>query len=74
MSTTPTQLLDRALQRKVELKLKDGREISGRLLGLDEHLNIVLDETEERAGDRTRRLGRIVLRGSQVTSLHVAAS
>jgi small nuclear ribonucleoprotein len=71
MSTTPPQLLERALQQRVELRLKDGRTLTGRLLGLDDHLNLVLDETEERAEDRTRRLGRIVLRGSQVTSLNV---
>jgi small nuclear ribonucleoprotein len=71
MADSPSQLLDRALQQRVELQLKDGRTVTGRLLGLDDHMNVVLDETEERTEDRTRRLGRVVLRGSQITSMNV---
>jgi small nuclear ribonucleoprotein (snRNP)-like protein len=33
-------------------------------------MNLVLDDTEETTEQMTRRLGRIVLRGSNVISLH----
>lgn len=71
MAAPPTVLLERAIQQKVELRLKDGRSLSGRLLGCDEHLNIVLDDAEERTNEVSRRLGRLVLRGSNVVSLNV---
>ncbi|HZY92760.1 MAG TPA: LSM domain-containing protein [Thermoplasmata archaeon] len=71
MADAPTQLLERAVQQRVELRLKDGRALSGRLLGCDEHMNIVLDEAEERSNEVARRLGRLVLRGSNVVSLNI---
>ncbi|MCI4334432.1 MAG: LSM domain-containing protein [Thermoplasmata archaeon] len=66
---TPTELLDRLLQQRVELHLKDQRVVSGRLLGSDLHMNLVLDDAEERTAELTRRLGRVVVRGSTVVSL-----
>jgi small nuclear ribonucleoprotein len=70
---TPTDLLDRLLHQKVELHLKDQRVIAGVLLGSDPHLNLLLDEAEERTAERTRRLGRVVVRGSTVVSLDAPA-
>jgi small nuclear ribonucleoprotein len=70
---TPTELLEKVLQQRVELRLKDNRLFSGRLLGLDEHMNLVLDEAEERGPELSRRLGRVILRGSSVISLHVVS-
>ena len=70
MSTQPAVVLERILQQRVVLQLKDGRQLHGRLLGVDEHLNLVLDETEETGATVTRRLGRVVVRGSNVISLH----
>ncbi len=70
MPETPTQLMDKLVQQRVTLLLKDTRVLSGKLLGCDEHLNIVLDEAEETTQELTRRLGRVVLRGSNVISLN----
>ncbi len=63
------QHLERLLSQRVELHLKDHRTLTGRLAGLDEHMNIVLEETEERTEAATRRLGRVLLRGSNMISL-----
>ncbi len=71
MEAPPVRLLEGALQQRVELKLKDGRLLVGRLLGCDEHMNLVLDEAEESTTEAARRLGRLVLRGSNVVTLHV---
>jgi small nuclear ribonucleoprotein len=70
MSSSPTGVIERVVNQRVVLLLKDGRQFAGRLLGLDEHLNLVLDETEETRDDARRRLGRVVVRGSNVVSLH----
>lgn len=73
MATGPAHALERALHQRVSLVLKDGRTITGELLGMDEHLNLVLDHSEETTPERSRRLGRLIVRGSSVTSLHAPA-
>jgi len=72
MPEPPAHLLERVLQQRVTLVLKDARQLSGRLLGVDEHMNLVLDETEETTPELTRHLGRVVLRGSNVVTLYAA--
>ena len=72
MSASPTQWLDRLGPQSVTLHLKDGRRLAGRLAGADEHLNVVLDDAKEMTDDLTRRLGRIVVRGSNVLTLTAA--
>jgi small nuclear ribonucleoprotein (snRNP)-like protein len=69
MPPTPSQFLEPTLPRKAALALKDGRTIRGRLVGLDEQLNLVLDDAEETDADIVRRLGRVVVRGSSVSSV-----
>jgi small nuclear ribonucleoprotein (snRNP)-like protein len=66
MSTTPTETLERTLPRRATLSLKDGRTLRGELVGIDEHMNVVVDDTEENGPGVTRRLGRVVVRGSSL--------
>jgi small nuclear ribonucleoprotein (snRNP)-like protein len=70
MVDAPTHLLERVLQQRVTLVLKDSRKLTGKLLALDEHMNLVLDDTEEATAEVTRHLGRVLLRGSNVVTLH----
>lgn len=71
MVDPPALTLERAHDQKVRVLLKDGRVLAGRLLGCDEHLNLVLDEAEETAPDVSRRLGRVVVRGSNIITVNV---
>ncbi len=66
----PTNFLNEILNEKIELLLKDGRNLSGVLIGFDDHMNLVMDDTTEETEDRRRRLGTIVLRGNNVVSLN----
>ncbi len=66
----PTMFLNEILNEKVELLLKDGRSLSGTLVGYDDHMNLVIDETMEETEERRRRLGTIVLRGNNVVSMN----
>lgn len=66
----PTKFLNDYLDEKVHLLLKDGRELTGILIGYDDHMNLVLDEVEEKTEDRRRRVGKLVLRGNNVVSLN----
>jgi small nuclear ribonucleoprotein (snRNP)-like protein len=70
MAVTPTHLVDRLLSQRVTLLLKDARQLSGKLMGVDEHMNLVLDEADETTPEMSRHLGRVVLRGSNVVTLH----
>ena len=67
--TLPLDVLEKSVNQKVSLLLKDGRHIEGKLLGFDEYMNLVLDEVEESKDEIKKRLGRIILRGSNVVSV-----
>jgi len=70
MADGPTLVVERLLQQRVTLELKDSRTLTGKLLGVDEHMNVVLEDAEERTSEVTRHLGRVVLRGSNVVTLN----
>ena len=66
----PLNLLEKNIDKRVSLLLKDGRVLEGKLTGFDEYLNMVLEETTERtASEEERRLGTVVLRGNNVVSI-----
>jgi len=65
----PINILEKAMNRKVSLLLKDGRILEGKLVGFDEFMNLVLDETEETMNDTKRRINTVILRGNNVVSI-----
>jgi len=65
----PLDVLERSLNQKLMLLLKDGRSIEGKLIGYDEYMNLVLDDVEETKDETKRRLGKIILRGNNVVSI-----
>ena len=65
----PTALLEKNIDKRVSLLLKDGRVLEGKLTGFDEYMNMVLEETVERTAEEERRLGTVVLRGNNVVSI-----
>ncbi len=66
----PSGFLNEHLNDEVELLLKDGSTITGTLIGYDDHMNLVLEDTEERKEDKHRRIGTIVLRGNNVVTIN----
>jgi small nuclear ribonucleoprotein len=67
--TLPLQALEKALNRRVALTLKDHRTLEGTLTGFDEHMNLVISEAEERSPTGSRKVGTVVLRGNNVVSI-----
>jgi small nuclear ribonucleoprotein len=65
----PLDVLEKALNQKLSLLLKDGRMIDGKLNGYDEYMNMVLIDVEETYEENKRRLGTIILRGNNVVSI-----
>lgn len=63
----PLDALNRARDKKVLVELKGGKQFTGLLRAFDIHINIVLDEAEERVdGDVTRKLGTTFIRGDTI--------
>lgn len=68
----PTALLEKSVDKRISLLLKDNRILEGKLTGFDDYMNMVLEETVERtASQEERRLGTVVLRGNNVVSIAV---
>ena len=65
----PLALLEKSIDKRISLLLKDNRILEGKLKGYDDYMNMVLEETEERTVDQERRLGTVVLRGNNVVSI-----
>jgi small nuclear ribonucleoprotein len=65
----PLDVLEKSINQKLSLLLKDGRSVEGKLTGYDEYMNMVLEEVEEINSETKRRLGTIILRGNNVVSI-----
>jgi len=67
MSEMTTEILEQNLGKIVLVRLKGGKNLRGRLKGFDQHLNLVLEETEDNTtSDNVRKLGMIIVRGDNV--------
>jgi len=71
----PLNILEKSVNRKVSLLLKDNRTLEGKLVGYDEYMNMVLEDTEETRyneetkDEQVRRIGTVVLRGNNVVTI-----
>ena len=64
------KILDESINKTVLIKLKGSKTIRGNLLGFDQHMNLLLDQSEEipSEGD-SKELGTIVVRGDNVVMI-----
>jgi small nuclear ribonucleoprotein len=63
----PLDALNKARNQRVILDLKNGRQLVGKLKAFDIHINVVLDDAEERVdGEVKRKLGNIFVRGDTI--------
>jgi small nuclear ribonucleoprotein len=61
------KVLDESVGKIVLIKLKGGKVIRGNLQGFDQHMNLLLEQSEEILEDgKTNSLGTIVVRGDNV--------
>ena len=65
----PLDVLEKSVNQKLSLLLKEGRPIEGKLSGYDEYMNMVLEDVEETNEETKRRLGTIILRGNNIVSI-----
>jgi len=64
----PLDALNQAKGKRVIAELKNKRQVIGTLEAFDIHINLVLDDAEERdeEGKMSRKLGRVFVRGDMV--------
>ena len=61
------KVLDESINKNVLIKLKGGKTITGTLQGFDQHMNLLLEQSEETASEgESHSLGSIVVRGDNV--------
>jgi small nuclear ribonucleoprotein len=63
MSEMATKILEDSLGKIVLVRLRGGKKLRGKLKGYDQHLNLVLDDTDI---ENVKRLGAIIVRGDNV--------
>lgn len=67
MSEMATKILEDSIGKIVLVRLRGGKSIRGRLKGFDQHLNLVLDETQDTTRvENVKQLGLIIVRGDNV--------
>jgi small nuclear ribonucleoprotein len=67
MSEMTTEILEQNLGKMVIVRLKGGRSLRGKLEGFDQHLNLVLERTEDTTDvEDVKKLGLIIVRGDNV--------
>ncbi|MCL4345784.1 MAG: RNA-binding protein [Candidatus Thermoplasmatota archaeon] len=68
----PMKILEENLNKKVSLLLKDNRILEGILTGYDEYMNMVMDSVDEIGNDVNKKLGTVIIRGSNVVRISPA--
>lgn len=64
----PLDALNRSRDKRVLVELKNNKQYIGKLKSFDIHINVVLEDVEERvSGEVTRKLGVVFIRGDTIT-------
>ena len=71
--TRPLDVLDKAKEKRVIIRLKNGAELTGVLQAFDLHLNLWLEDVEETKDDKKVKLGSILVRGDTIIFVSPAA-
>jgi small nuclear ribonucleoprotein len=72
-ASRPLDALNNAKGKRVIVELKNNKQYVGVLKSFDIHINVVLEEAEERVGGEvTRKLGILFLRGDTITIISPA--
>jgi small nuclear ribonucleoprotein len=67
MSEMATKILEDSLGKTVLVRLRGGKKLRGKLKGYDQHLNLVLDDTDDITDiENVKRLSAIIVRGDNV--------
>jgi len=67
VSEMTIEVLEESLGKTVLVGLRGGRSLRGKLRGFDQHLNLVLEETDDITdAEDVKNMGSIIIRGDNV--------
>ena len=70
MAEMITEILERSVGKIVLVRLRGGTSLRGKLEGFDQHMNLVLVDTDDvSVSDDVKKLGAIILRGDNVVMI-----
>ena len=63
----PFDLLNNSMNKQVLVRLKGTRQLRGKLMAFDQHMNLVLEDTDELENDEKKtRIGMVIVRGDNI--------
>jgi len=66
-TSRPLDALNEARNKRVIVELKNNKQLIGSLKAFDIHINVVLEDAEEReGGEMKRKLGVVFIRGDTI--------
>ena len=67
MSEIANKIFEESLNKVVLVQLKGGRAVIGKLYSYDQHMNLVMEDTEDITEvDKAKKLGTLIVRGDNV--------
>lgn len=64
----PLDALNKSRDKRILVELKNNKQYIGKLKSFDIHINVVIEDVEERVnGEVTRKLGTVFIRGDTIT-------
>ena len=66
LSSEIVKTFDGCINKVILIKLRNNQIIQGKLQTFDEHLNLILIESEDITDDKVKNLDKIILRGDNV--------
>ncbi len=68
----PLSVLQKAVNRDVSIRLKNDHEYKGKMMNIDQYMNVILLDAEEHSnGALSANYGKIVIRGNNVLFIKI---
>ena len=73
MELRPFDTLNESKGKGIIVELKSGKQLIGKLKSFDQHVNMVLENSEEKVNNEiTRKLGTVFIRGDTIIFISAA--
>ena len=69
MADEISNLMSQSKDKSVLLRLRNNKTVKGNLVDFDVHMNLTLENAEDISEDKSRKLGKILLRGDNILAI-----
>jgi len=68
----PLTVLQKAVNKQVSIRLKNDHEYKGKMMNIDQYMNVILTNAEEHSDDSiSANYGKLVIRGNNVLFIKI---